>query len=52
MDRPADLRVYITDNTAISSHTGWKPKRNVKKVFEDIHEWIKANEQQLEPILK
>lgn len=50
--RPADLRMYITDNTKITSETGWAPKRNVEKVFSDIYHWIKENEQQLESILK
>lgn len=50
--RPADLRMYITDNSAIEAATGWKPKRSVETVFEDIYQWIKANETQLEKILK
>jgi CDP-paratose 2-epimerase len=50
--RPADLRMYITDNSLIESETGWKPTRNVEKVFTDIFHWIKNNEQQLESILK
>jgi len=50
--RPADLRMYITDNTAITAATGWVPKRSVETVFADIYNWIKENEQQLEIILK
>ena len=50
--RPADLRMFITDNTLIEKETGWKPTRNVEKVFGDIYNWIKSNELQLEPILK
>ncbi len=50
--RPADLRMYITDNSKIENEIGWKPKRSVEKVFEDIYQWIKANEAQLEKILK
>jgi len=50
--RPADLRMYITDNSKIESATGWKPKRSVEKIFSDIYEWIKDNESQLESILK
>ena len=50
--RTADLRIFITDNSRIESQTGWKPKRSVETVFQDIHDWIKANEKQLEPILK
>jgi CDP-paratose 2-epimerase len=50
--RTADLRMYITDNTAITKATGWKPKKNVETVFTDIYNWIKENEKQLETILK
>lgn len=50
--RPADLRIYITDNSLIEKEIGWKPKRSVETVFEDIHQWIKNNEKELESILK
>ncbi len=50
--RPADLRMYVTDNSKIINEIGWKPKRSVEKVFEDIYHWIKNNESQLEKILK
>lgn len=50
--RPADLRIYITDNSLIEKEIGWKPKRNVEQIFKDIFLWIKNNEQQLESILK
>ena len=50
--RTADLRIYITDNSRIESEIGWKPKRSVETVFQDIYDWIKENEKQLESILK
>ena len=50
--RPADLKMYITDNTRITTETGWAPKKNVEAVFTDIYHWIKDNEKQLETILK
>jgi CDP-paratose 2-epimerase len=51
-NRPADLRMYVTDNSAIRAATGWRPRRNVQTVFEDIFGWISQNEKQLESILK
>lgn len=51
-NRPADLRIFITDNSAITEATGWKPEKSVSVVFEDIYRWIKQNEKQLEDILK
>ncbi|MBT8270656.1 MAG: GDP-mannose 4,6-dehydratase, partial [Bacteroidia bacterium] len=50
--RPADLRVYISDNTKIESEIGWKPQHSVEDIFTDIYHWIKNNEKQLESILK
>ncbi len=50
--RPADLRIYISDNSKIESEIGWKPSRDVKTIFADIYTWIRENEQQLERILK
>lgn len=51
-NRPADLKVYITDNSKIESAIGWKPKQSVEAVFADIFNWIKNNEELLKPILK
>lgn len=51
-NRPADLKIFITDNTKIEKEIGWKPKISPEKVFEDIFYWIKENENQLEKILK
>ena len=50
--RTADLRIYITDNSKIENEIGWKPKKSVETIFEDIYIWIKENEKQLESILK
>lgn len=50
--RTADLRIFITDNSKIESEIGWKPKKSVETVFQDIYNWIKNNEKQLESILK
>ncbi len=50
--RTADLRIYITDNSLIEKETGWKPKKSVETVFQDIYNWINENDEQLESILK
>ena len=51
-NRPADLRIFITDNSKIESEIGWKPKNSPSEIFCDIHNWIIDNEKQLENILK
>jgi len=50
--RTADLRIFVTDNSKIVTEIGWKPKKSVETVFQDIYNWIKENEKQLESILK
>jgi CDP-paratose 2-epimerase len=50
-NRPADLRIFISDNTKIENEIGWKPKRSVEDIFSDIFCWISQNEPQLKPIL-
>ena len=51
INRTADLRIYVTDNTKISAEIGWEPKKNMKDVFADIFQWINTNESQLKSIL-
>ncbi len=50
-NRPADLRIYITDNTRIENETGWKPQRKVEETLMDIFTWINNNEKELKTIL-
>jgi CDP-paratose 2-epimerase len=51
-NRPADLRIYITDNSKIEREIGWSPQKTASQIFSDIHQWINTNEKQLENILK
>jgi CDP-paratose 2-epimerase len=50
-NRPADLRIYISDNTRIEQEIGWKPEKTAKDIFADIYMWIKNNEHALKPLL-
>lgn len=50
-NRPADIRLYVTDNTHVNQATGWAPTRTVEGIFADIHAWIRAHEDELKPIL-
>ncbi len=50
-DRPADIRLYITDNARVTQATGWRPQRNVRAIIEDIHAWIRDYREALRPIL-
>jgi CDP-paratose 2-epimerase len=50
-DRPADMKLYVTDNSKIEKITGWKPKRNIEQITKDVAKWIEENKEQLRPIL-
>jgi CDP-paratose 2-epimerase len=49
--RPADLRVYITDNEKIKKYTGWEPAKGIKEILYDVFLWLKNNEDILKPVL-
>lgn len=49
--RAADIRIYLTDNSAIAAATGWKPGLTPEAIVRDIYQWIKENEALLKPIL-
>ncbi len=51
-NRQADIRLYITDNTRVTRLTNWKPEIKVEEILEDIYQWIRKNENDLESILK
>ncbi len=50
--RPADIRVYITDNSKVSSITSWKPTKKIEDILQDTFHWMKSNELILKDILK
>ncbi|HTR31273.1 MAG TPA: NAD-dependent epimerase/dehydratase family protein [Puia sp.] len=50
-DRAADIRLYLTDNSAVTAATDWKPTLSVTQMVTDIYHWIKDNEALLKPIL-
>jgi CDP-paratose 2-epimerase len=43
-NRPADLKIYVTDNARVTAATGWSPRRTPRETMAAIHDWIKAEE--------
>ena len=39
-DRVADIKLYVTDNAAVTAATGWAPARSATAVLQDIHAWL------------
>jgi len=50
-NRPADIRIYLTDNTKVTSLSGWKPSLRKEQVVADVFNWIHHHERQLVSIL-
>ncbi len=50
-ERPADIAIFVTDNTKVARRTGWAPKNNPRRTLEEIHRWIQENEAMLRPVL-
>jgi hypothetical protein len=48
---PTDVRIYLTDHAAITGLMGWRPARDVRQIFVDLHDWMVADEPRLKPIL-
>jgi CDP-paratose 2-epimerase len=41
-NRPADVRIYITDHSRISAVRGWQPTRDAEHTIADIYQWLLA----------
>ena len=52
IDRCADGRIYITDNSRIEKATGWAPKKSIDGIVKDTVDWVKGNESSLKDLLK
>ncbi|MCB9812854.1 MAG: NAD-dependent epimerase/dehydratase family protein [Pseudomonadales bacterium] len=50
-NRPADLKVYITDNSVIQNTIDWIPQKNIEDIVKDTHEWVIKNQTLLDNIL-
>jgi CDP-paratose 2-epimerase len=51
-NRPADIRLYVTDNSKVTALTGWKPKIKMEIIVQEIADWIAENSDQLAYVLK
>jgi CDP-paratose 2-epimerase len=42
--RPGDVRIYLSDCTALFAHTDWRPQRDPRRILQDIHNWVRENQ--------
>ncbi len=50
-NRPADLRLYLTDHRAVSAVNGWRPRRDARQTLTDIATWIDGHTDTLRDVL-
>ena len=43
-NRPCDLRLFIGDCSKLFGRTHWRPRRDIRRIIQDIHSWVTANE--------
>jgi CDP-paratose 2-epimerase len=49
--RHADVPFYVSDYQAVTRMTGWRPKRSLDQLLEDVWRWLVDERTKLEPIL-
>jgi CDP-paratose 2-epimerase len=47
----ADVPWYVTDNSRVTSATGWSPRRPLGTLLDDVFGWLREHRATLEPIL-
>ncbi len=52
IDRPGDVRIYISDCGRLLSQTSWRPTQNPKGILTDIFTWIQDNEHAVKTALQ
>ena len=50
-NRPADIRIFVTDHSRLTVLGGWHPRRNPRTVLQDIFEWMVAEQERVASIL-
>jgi len=51
-NRPNDLRLFIGDCAKLFARTAWRPRRDLRRVVQDVHAWVKENASDLEKVRK
>lgn len=51
-NRPADIAIYLSDNSQVSKDLGWLPKKNAARILADTYNWIRQNQRLLKRIIQ
>jgi len=45
--RPNDLRIFVADCTRLFKKTHWRPTRDVRRIIQDISDWVTSQSAEL-----
>jgi CDP-paratose 2-epimerase len=48
---PTDVPWFVTDNAELTAATGWRPRRSLAQLLEDVLRWLDRERGALEPLL-
>jgi len=43
-NRPNDLRLFVGDCAKLYTRTTWRPKRDVRRIMQDVYSWVEQHE--------
>ncbi len=43
-NRPADMKLYVTDNARVTAATGWQPRYTPHETLVSIYDWLRTSE--------
>jgi CDP-paratose 2-epimerase len=49
---PVDVPYYVTDHSAVTAATGWRPQISMSAILDDIFGWLREHRRELEVILQ
>jgi len=44
VNRPNDLRIFLGDCAKLFARTKWRPQRDMRRLIQDVHDWVRQNE--------
>ena len=47
VNRPNDLRIFVGDSARLHARSDWRPKRDVRRIVQDISAWISEHSEAL-----
>jgi CDP-paratose 2-epimerase len=50
-ERPADIRIYLSDHRRVSAVRGWRPQRGPRQTLQSIHDWLVAEESTVKSVI-